>query len=96
MTWTLITIQKVRNLLFSVLIFLIIISAATPDSSLHDIGENGLVVLVRPKHPDVARRVKRRFKDLQKNDEMVSAVFEDFDELDSDEGMTAIYLPPFC
>jgi len=81
-------------LLFLFLILFIIVSAAAPDTNLRDIGQNGLVVvLVRPQHPHPAQRVKRRFKALQKSDEMTPALF---DVLDSDEGTTTIYLSPFC
>ncbi|KIL55428.1 hypothetical protein M378DRAFT_17949, partial [Amanita muscaria Koide BX008] len=54
---------------------------AAPDTNIHDIGQNGLIVLIRPQHPDT-QRVKRRFKALQKSDKMTSALFN---VLDSDE-----------
>ena len=92
MTWSLITTQKVRKSTISVLIIFIIISTTALDASLHDIGQNGLV-LVRPQHPQPAQRVKRRFKALQKSDETTSALF---DVLDSDDGTTTIYLSSFC
>jgi hypothetical protein len=61
---------------------------ADPNKSLHDVGEEGLLVVIRPSLPQ-RRIIKDRFKTLQDSENMVDDLYG---FIEDEEGMAIVYL----
>ena len=66
-----------------------LIPDADTNKSLHDVGEGGLLVLIRPSAPQ-RRIIKDRFKTLQDSEDMVDDLYGFIE--DDEEGMAIVYL----